>query len=128
CKNATGSTDLATDSRGHDGPSWTPSPHTCAISSAALFITLDGRYDGLSQAQRSVEGLRSKTLKPGNLGIGTTSFILMTNQQDGPSWLRRSVTHFVTPHLVKIPHLPSSTCTTMTPADRHKHDGPSQAP
>ena len=33
-----------------------------AISSAALFITLDGRYDGSSQAQRSVEGLLSKTL------------------------------------------------------------------
>ena len=31
-------------------PSWIPSSHTCAISSAALFITLDGRYDGSSQA------------------------------------------------------------------------------
>ena len=58
-----GSTDLATDRCGHDGPSWTPSSHTCAISSAALFITLDGRYDGSSQAQRSFEGLRYKTLK-----------------------------------------------------------------
>ena len=34
-----------------------------ANSSAALFITLDCRYDGSSQAQRSVEGLRSITLK-----------------------------------------------------------------
>ena len=32
CQNATGSTDL----HGHDGPSWTPSSHTYAISSAAL--------------------------------------------------------------------------------------------
>ena len=63
CQNAAGSTDLATDRRGHDGPSWTPSSHTCAISSIALFITLDGKYEGQSQAQRSVEGLRFKTLK-----------------------------------------------------------------
>ena len=62
-QNAAGSTDIATDCRGHDGPSWTPSSHTFAISSAALLITLDGKYDGTSQAQRSVEGLRSKTLK-----------------------------------------------------------------
>ena len=34
-----------------------------AIFFAALFITLDGRYDGSSQAQRSVEGLQSKTLE-----------------------------------------------------------------
>ena len=38
-------------------------PILVEISSAALFITLDGKYDGSSQAQRSVEGLRSKTLK-----------------------------------------------------------------
>ena len=31
-----------------DEPSWTPSSHTCAISSAALFIPLDGKYDGPS--------------------------------------------------------------------------------
>ena len=45
CQNAAGSTDLVTDRRGHDGSSWTSSSHTCAISSAALFITLDGKYD-----------------------------------------------------------------------------------
>ena len=47
-QNAAGSTDLATDRHGHDGPSWIPSSHTYAISSAALFITLDGKYDGPS--------------------------------------------------------------------------------
>ena len=36
CQNAAGSTELVTDCRGHDGLSWTPSSHTCAISSAAL--------------------------------------------------------------------------------------------
>ena len=56
------------DRRGHDGPSWTPSSHTYLISSAALFITLDGSYDGLSQVQRSVKGLRSKTLELLELG------------------------------------------------------------
>ena len=48
CQNAVGSTDITTDRRGHDGPSWTPSSQTYVISSAALFITLDGRYDGPS--------------------------------------------------------------------------------
>ena len=48
CQNAAGSTDLATDRRGHDGQSWTPSSHTYEISSAALFTTLDGMYDGHS--------------------------------------------------------------------------------
>ena len=50
CQNTAGLTDLATDCRGHEGPSWTPSSHTCAISSATLFIPLDGKYDEPSQA------------------------------------------------------------------------------
>ena len=36
CQNAAGSTDLATDRHGHDGPSWTLSSHTYAISSASF--------------------------------------------------------------------------------------------
>ena len=48
CQNKAGSTDLAMDRRGHDGPSWTLSSHSCAISSAALFTTLDSKYDGPS--------------------------------------------------------------------------------
>ena len=47
-KNAAGLTDPATDRRGHYGPSWNSSSHTYAISSAALFITFDGKYDGPS--------------------------------------------------------------------------------
>ena len=100
--------------------------HTRKISSAPLFITLDGGYDGSSQAQRSVEGLRSKTLELLEFGYWTTSLIFMTNQQDRPSWLRRSVTYSVTPDFVRLPHLPSAaalrchlrTVTSMT--DRHK--------
>ena len=49
----------------------------------------------------------SKYFNSWNLGTGTTSLIFMTNQQDEPSWIRRSVTHSVTPHLVRLPHLPS---------------------
>ncbi|TMW81698.1 hypothetical protein EJD97_008305, partial [Solanum chilense] len=96
------------------------------ISSAALFITLNGRYDGSLRAQRSVEGLRSKTLELLDMGTGATSLIFMTNIQDGPSWIRRFITFSVTPHLVRLPHLPSAaalrchlrTVTSMT--DRHK--------
>ena len=36
CQNVAGSTNLATDRHGHDGPSWTPSSHTYAISSATV--------------------------------------------------------------------------------------------
>ena len=63
CQDVAGSTGRATDRRGHDRPSWTPSSHTCAISSASIFIIFDGRYGESSQAQRFVKGLRSKTLK-----------------------------------------------------------------
>ena len=67
-----------------------------------------------------------KHLNSWNMCIGTTSLIFMTNLQDGPSWLRRSITLFVTRHLDRIPHLPSAaalrchlrTVTSMT--DRHK--------
>ncbi|TMW96478.1 hypothetical protein EJD97_007298, partial [Solanum chilense] len=128
CQNAAGSTDLAMDRRGHHGPSWTPSSHTCAISSAALFITLDVRYDGSSQAKRSVGGIRSKTLELLEFRYWTTSLIFMMNQQDGPSWLRRTITYSITPHFVRLPHLPSAAALTMPPTDRHEHDGPSQAP
>ena len=48
CQNVAGSTDHATDRRGHDGPSWTPSSHTWCNSSAAFFIPLDGKCDGPS--------------------------------------------------------------------------------
>ena len=61
-----------------------------------------------------------------NLGTGITSLNFTTNLQDGPSQPRRTVTSFVTPHLVRLPHLPSAatlrchlqTITRMT--DRHK--------
>ena len=122
-----GSTDLATDLRGHDGPSKTPSSHTCSISSAALFITLDGKYDGSSQAQRSVEGLRSKTLKLLEYGY----WDYFSELHDEPAG--RTVTATTDRHKLRNPTLgqtsPStfSSCTTLPPTECHKHDGPSQA-
>ena len=73
--------------------------HTRKISSAALFITLDGRYDGSSQAQRSVEGLRSKTLELLEFGY----WDYFSDLHDEPTG--RTV---VAPHLVRLPHLPSA--------------------
>ncbi|TMW84210.1 hypothetical protein EJD97_025612, partial [Solanum chilense] len=78
------------------------------ISSGAFFISLDERYDGSLRARRSVEGLRSKTLELLEYGYWATSLIFMTNLQDRPSWLRRSITFSVTPHLVRLPYLPST--------------------
>ena len=49
-----------------------------------------------------------KHLNSWNMGTGTISLNFMTNLQDGPSWVRRSVTLSVTPHLVRLPHLPTT--------------------
>ncbi|TMW81306.1 hypothetical protein EJD97_010479, partial [Solanum chilense] len=128
CKNAAGSMDLATDRRGHEGPSWTPSSHTCAISSASLFITLDGRYDGSSQAQRSVEGLRSKTLEL--LGFGYWYyFSYLHDEPAGQTVMATTVRHaFCNPTLGQTSPSSFSSCTTMPPTDCHEHDGLLQAP
>ncbi|TMX01064.1 hypothetical protein EJD97_025286, partial [Solanum chilense] len=120
--NAAGLTDLTTDRHGHDGPSWTPSSHTCAISSTALFITLDGRYDGSSQAQRSVDVLRFKTLELLEFGY----LVYFSELHDEPA--ERTVMATTVRHALRNPTLgktsPSSfsNCTTMPPTDHHKHD------
>ncbi|TMW82280.1 hypothetical protein EJD97_006352, partial [Solanum chilense] len=127
CQNAVGSTDLLTDRRSHDGPSWTPSSHTCAIYSVALFITLDGRYDGSSQAQRSVGGIRSITLELLEFGY----WDYFSDLHDEPA--RWTIMAMTVRHALRNPTLgqpsPSSfnSCTTMPPTDRHRHNGPSQA-
>ena len=122
CQNAAGSTDIATDCRVHDGPSWTSLSHTCAISSAALFITLDCWYDGSSEVYVP------KHLSSWNMGTGTTSLNNMTNLQDGPSWTWQTVMDIRNPTLGQTSPSSFSSCTTLQPTDRHKHDGPSQAP
>ena len=124
CQNAAGSTDR----RGHDGPSWTLSSHTCAISSAALFITLDGKYHGSSQTRRFVKGLRSKTLKLLESGY----WIHFYELHDEPAG--QTVIATTDRHKLRNPTLgqtsPSSftCCTKLIPTDLHEHDGPSQAP
>ncbi|TMW80476.1 hypothetical protein EJD97_019490, partial [Solanum chilense] len=98
------------------------------ISSAALFITLNGRYDGSLRAQRSVEGLRSNTLEL--LEYGYWGYF--SDLHDEP--VGRTVMSTTVRHVLNNPTLgqnsPSffSSCTTLPPTDRHKHDGPSQAP
>ncbi|TMX05060.1 hypothetical protein EJD97_002723, partial [Solanum chilense] len=128
CQNAAGSTDLATDCRGHNGPSWIPSSHTCAISSAALFITLDDRYDGSLEAQQFVEGLRSKTLELMQYGYWDY-FSDLHDEPAGRIIMATTVRHvFRNPTLGQTSPYSFSRCTTLRPMDHHKHDGPSQAP
>ncbi|TMX04710.1 hypothetical protein EJD97_005664, partial [Solanum chilense] len=99
-----------------------------ANSSAALFITLDGRYDGPFQARRSVEDLRSITLKLMEFGY----WDYFSDHHDEPAG--RTVMDTIVCHALRIPTLcqtsPSSfsSFTTMQPTDRHRSDGPSQAP
>ena len=99
-----------------------------AISSAALFITLDGKYDGSSQAQRSIEGLRSKTLKL----LENRYWDYFSELHDEPAG--QTVIDTTDRQGLRNPTLgqtsPSSlsSCTTLPPMDRHKHDRPSQAP
>ena len=127
CQNAAGSTNLATDCRGHDELSLTSSSHTCAISSDALLITLVGKYDGSSHAQRSVKGLRSKTLELLEYGY----WDYFSELHDEPAG--RTVIDTMDRHGLRNPTLgqtsPSSfsSCTKLPPTDRHKHYVPSQA-
>ena len=125
CQNAAGSTDLATDRRGHDGPSWIPSSHTCAISSAALFITLDVRYDGSSEAQRFVEGLRSKTVELLEYGYWDY-FSDLHDKPAGWTVMDTKVHHaFCNPTLGQTSPSFFNSDTTLPPTDRRKQDGPS---
>ena len=61
-----------------------------------------------------------------NLGTRITSLNFTTNLQDGLSQPRRTVTSFVTPHLVRLPHLPSADAlhchlrTVASTTDRHQ--------
>ena len=80
CQNAAGSTNLAMGRRGHDGLSWTPSSHTCAIS---LLISLLPSTEGMTYRHRHNGPSRvsvPKHLNSWNLGTRNTSLIFMTNQ------------------------------------------------
>ncbi|TMX03107.1 hypothetical protein EJD97_018182, partial [Solanum chilense] len=99
-----------------------------AISSAAPFITLDGRYDGSSQAQWSVEGLRSKTLELLEYGYWDY-FSELHDEPAERTVMDQTVCHaFRNPTLGQTSPSSFSSFTTLPPMDRHEHDGPSQAP
>ena len=85
CQNAVGSTDLAMDRHGHDGLSWTPSSHTYAISSAALFITLDASMKDRHRHNGPSRVFVPKHFNSWNMDTRITSLNFMTNLQDGPS-------------------------------------------
>ncbi|TMW80969.1 hypothetical protein EJD97_013156, partial [Solanum chilense] len=96
------------------------------ISSTALFIILDGRYDRSLRAQRSVEGLRSKTLELLEYGYWGY-FSDLDDEREGRTIMATMVRHvFRNPTLGQTPHLPSTaalcchlrTVTSMTV--RHK--------
>ncbi|TMW80192.1 hypothetical protein EJD97_023016, partial [Solanum chilense] len=98
------------------------------ISSVALFITLDGRYDGSLRARWSVEGLRSKTLELLEYGYGGY-FSDLHDEPAGRTVIATTVRHiFRNPTLGYTSPSSFSSCTTLPPTDHHKHDGPSQAP
>ncbi|TMW80455.1 hypothetical protein EJD97_019857, partial [Solanum chilense] len=91
-----------------------------AISSAALFITLDGRYEGSSQAQRSVEGLRSKTLELLEYGYWDY-FSELHDEPAARTVMDMTVRHaFCNSTLCKTSPSSFSSCTTLPPTDRHK--------
>ncbi|TMX05323.1 hypothetical protein EJD97_024625 [Solanum chilense] len=121
-----------------DGPSDGPSRLRRAVmdsivpyfenSSASLFITLDGRYDGQFQARRFVEGLHFITLKL--LEIWVLDYF--SDHHDEPAG--RTVMATTVRRALRNPKLcqasPSSfrSFTTIPPTDRHRYDRPSQAP
>ncbi|TMW80640.1 hypothetical protein EJD97_017487, partial [Solanum chilense] len=99
-----------------------------AIYSAALFITLDDRYDRSSLAQRSVEGLRSKRLELLEYAYWDY-FSELHDEPVGQTVMDTKVRHvFRNPTLGQTSPSSFSSCTTLPPTDRHDHDGPSQAP
>ena len=98
------------------------------ISSAALFITLDSRYDRLLLAQRSVEGLHFKTLELLEYGYWDY-FSDLHEEIAGRTVMATTVCHaFRNPTLGQTSPSSFSSCTTLPPTDYHEHDGPSQAP
>ena len=117
---AAGSTDLATDRHGHDGPSWTPSSHTSANTSASLL------HYPRRQVWWTVIGTTvrrgSSFQNTSTLGIWVLDHF--SELHDEPSG--RTVTSFITPHLVRLPHLPSEAAlrchlrTITSMMDRHK--------
>ncbi|TMW90168.1 hypothetical protein EJD97_016118, partial [Solanum chilense] len=91
-----------------------------ANSSAALFITLDDRYNGSSQAQRSVEGLHSITLKLLEYRYWDY-FSDLHYEPEGWNFMDTTVRHALrSPTLCQTSPSSFSSFTTRPPTDRHK--------
>ena len=97
-------------------------------SSGALFITLDGRYDRSSQAQWSVNGFRSITLKL--LEFGYWDYFSDHHDELAGQTVMDKMVRDALRNLTLGQTSPSSfsSYTTMQPTDRHMHGAPSQAP
>ncbi|TMW82614.1 hypothetical protein EJD97_005525, partial [Solanum chilense] len=101
----------------HDGPSGLRRPIPMQFLLLLFFITLNGKYDGPSLAQRSIEGLRFKTLQLLEYGYWDHFFEL----HDEPAG--RTVIDTTDRHKLRNPTLgktsPSSfsSCTTLPPTD-----------
>ncbi|TMW96405.1 hypothetical protein EJD97_007408, partial [Solanum chilense] len=106
------------------GPSWTPSSHTCAISSTALFIP---STTSMTDRHRHDDPSRVSFQNTSTLGIWVLDYF--SELHDEPAG--RAVIDMTDRHGLRNPTLgqtsPSSfsSCTTLPPTDRHKHDGPS---
>ncbi|TMW99033.1 hypothetical protein EJD97_003157, partial [Solanum chilense] len=97
-----------------------------ANNSAALFIILDGRYDRWSEAQRSVEGLRSITLELLEFGYWEY-FSDFHDEPAGQTFMDTMVRHTLrNPTLGQTSPSSFSSFSTMPPTECHGHNGPSQ--
>ena len=115
-----------------DGPSWS---RRTIVDSVVPYLAISLLLSSFPSTASMTDHHRhngpsrvfiSKYFNSWNLGTGITSLIFTTNLQDGPSELRWTVTSFVIPHLVRLPHLPSAAAlrchlrTVTSTTDRHK--------
>ena len=120
CQNAAGSTDLATGCNGHDEPSWTPSSHTWCN-----FFWYSLHYPR-RKVWRIVTGTTVRRGSPfqntWTHGIWVLGLLLCLREEPAG----RTVILSVTPHLVRLPHLPSASAlrchlrTITSMMDHHK--------
>ena len=83
-------------------------PILMKFSSTGLFITFDGKYDGPSYAQRSLEDLSSKTLQLFEYGYWDY-FSELHDEPAGRTVIDTTDRQKLrNPHLVILPHLPSA--------------------
>ena len=128
CQNADGSTDIVTDRPGHDGPSWISSSHTFAI-----FFCFSLHYPR-QQVWRIVT---STTVCRGSpfqntwtFGIWVLDYFCELHDEPAGRTVMDTIVRyaFCNPTLGKTSPSSFSSCTTLPLTNRHKHDGPSQAP